>query len=76
MQTTTLTSKGQVTIPASIRRLLGLKPGDQVTFVVEDGHVTLARKENRIEAAFGLYKTESSVSIEDMEKAIRERAGQ
>ena len=29
---TTLTSKGQVTIPVEIRRKLGLKPGERVLF--------------------------------------------
>ncbi|MDQ2695753.1 MAG: type II toxin-antitoxin system PrlF family antitoxin [Pseudomonadota bacterium] len=72
----TLTSKGQVTIPANVRRMLGLKPGDQVAFVVEDSRVVLVREENRIEAAFGLIKAETSASIEDMEQAIRKRAGQ
>ncbi|MBS0265815.1 MAG: AbrB/MazE/SpoVT family DNA-binding domain-containing protein [Planctomycetes bacterium] len=28
----TLTSKGQITIPAAIREKLGLKPGDQIEF--------------------------------------------
>ena len=76
MQASTLTSKGQVTIPANVRRMLGLKPGDQVAFMVEDGRVMLVRGEDRIEAAFGLIKAETSASIEDMERAIRERAGQ
>ena len=33
-QPTTITQKGQVTIPVKIRRLLKLKRGDQVKFVV------------------------------------------
>jgi antitoxin PrlF len=74
MPTSTLTSKGQVTIPARVRRMLGLKPGDQVAFVVEDDQVRLVRGEDRIEAAFGLIKAETSASIEDMERVIRERA--
>ena len=32
----TVTSKGQVTIPAEIRRHLGIGEGDKITFVVED----------------------------------------
>ncbi len=32
MQITTLTTKGQVTIPKKIRDELGLKPGDKVIF--------------------------------------------
>ena len=27
-----ITSKGQITIPAEVRRMLGLKPGDKVAF--------------------------------------------
>ena len=41
----TLTSKGQVTIPKSVRDLLGLRPGAQVGFkVAEDGRVYLEPK--------------------------------
>ncbi len=39
---TTLTSKGQVTIPKSVRELLGLKPGSSVEFqLTEEGEVML-----------------------------------
>jgi antitoxin PrlF len=34
-QTSTLTSKGQITVPVETRRRLGLKPGDRVEFVVD-----------------------------------------
>lgn len=38
----TLTSKGQVTIPVAIRRVLGLRDHDRVMFVVQpDGDVVL-----------------------------------
>ena len=41
---TTLTSKGQVTIPKKVRDAVGLKPGDHVDFVVGDsGDVVLRR---------------------------------
>lgn len=32
-------SKGQVTIPKNIRAVLGISPGDRVTFVSENGSV-------------------------------------
>ena len=32
-------SKGQVTIPKSVRMSLGIAPGDRVTFITEDGSV-------------------------------------
>lgn len=42
--TTTVTSKGQVTIPKAMRNRLGIKPGDPVTFdLSEDGRVVLAK---------------------------------
>ena len=38
----TITSKGQVTIPAEVRRHLALKTGDRIAFVLEsDGTVRL-----------------------------------
>ncbi len=33
----TVTSKGQITIPLPVRERLGLKPGDRVQFLFEDG---------------------------------------
>ncbi len=58
---TTLTVKGQVTIPKQIRDELGLEPGHQLDFAVnEAGEVVLqkvprrpARKPDRFEAARG-----------------------
>ena len=41
MATATLTSKGQVTIPKSVRDELGVDAGDQVIFVVERDGVSL-----------------------------------
>jgi antitoxin PrlF len=32
----TITSKGQVTIPAEVRRHLGVTQGDKLSFVIED----------------------------------------
>jgi AbrB family looped-hinge helix DNA binding protein len=40
---TSVTSKGQVTIPVEIRRKLGIKPHDRVRFVMDDGAVRIER---------------------------------
>lgn len=41
----TVTSKGQITIPVEVRKHLGLKERDKVTFVLsDDGSVLLRRK--------------------------------
>lgn len=39
-----LTQKCQVTVPKQIRIALGLKPGDEVDFDIEDSKVVLHRK--------------------------------
>ena len=45
---TTVTSKGQVTIPKEVRELLGITPGSSVTFeVAEDGRVLLRKAVSR-----------------------------
>ena len=37
----TVSSKGQVTVPIEVRHRLGLKEGDRVEFVYEDGRTVL-----------------------------------
>ena len=74
MRDSTLTNKGQITIPAEVRRRLGLRPGDHVGFVIEGEEVRLVRKETNIEAAFGICKTDASVSLEEMEQIIKHHA--
>ena len=40
-----LTTKGQVTIPAPVRRQLRLRAGDDVRFVSEGGRIVLEKQE-------------------------------
>jgi len=49
----TVTTKGQVTIPIEIRRLLGVKPQDKVVFQIRDGKVELHPVIVTLEDAFG-----------------------
>jgi AbrB family looped-hinge helix DNA binding protein len=70
MQSSSVTSKGQVTIPAAIRRRLGIRPGDRVGFAEEDGRVVIERQENRVEAAFGVLKARRGATLDQMEEAI------
>ena len=57
---TTVTSKGQVTIPKPVRDRLGIKPGSAVDFRMEaDGRVVLlkvdgSRPKNRFDAVRGI----------------------
>ena len=44
---TRVTIKGQVTIPKGVRDRLGIRPGDEVEFVEEDGRVALQKSVRR-----------------------------
>ena len=43
MASMTITSKGQVTIPKAVRDQMGLRGGDKVKFVEEDGKFVLEK---------------------------------
>ncbi len=49
----TITTKGQVTVPAEIRRFLGVEPHDKIVFRVMDGRVELQPTKMSLEATFG-----------------------
>ena len=51
--TTTVTERGQVTLPASIRQLLGIKPREKVTFEVEGNDVRLVPARFTVESVRG-----------------------
>ncbi len=75
MSTATLTSKGQITIPAEVRRVLNVKAGDRVEFVqVEPGRFELIAATRSVRELKGMFgKPARTVSIEDMNRAIAER---
>ncbi|HLD68477.1 MAG TPA: AbrB/MazE/SpoVT family DNA-binding domain-containing protein [Pseudomonas sp.] len=72
MATATLTSKGQVTIPAQVRVSLGLNAGDRIEFVAQaDGTFLIMPAIQSVKALKGLIrKPATPVSIDDMNAAI------
>lgn len=67
--TTTITQRGQVTIPAEVRRVLGVKHRDKVAFTIEDGEVRLAPVSFTLESVYGSVKP--SKKPEDFEEISR-----
>lgn len=55
----TVTSKSQVTIPAEIRRLLDMEPGDKVVFRVTEDGIELEGVPMRLEDTFGAVEPQS-----------------
>jgi len=50
----TLTSKFQITVPKKLRDLLGLREGEKLAFVVDDGVVRVIPRRDPIEALSSL----------------------
>jgi AbrB family looped-hinge helix DNA binding protein len=75
MHQSAITVKGQVTIPVSLRRKFGLQRGDKVVFKEEDNKIYLQPVQNRVEAAFGIINPSKSATLEEMDEAVKKRAG-
>jgi antitoxin PrlF len=67
----TLTSKGQTTIPQEIRESLSIKPGDRMTFtLMPDGTVLLRVKNKSVMSLAGSLrkKGQKPVPVEDLSR--------
>src|SRR5579863_9353183 len=77
MRRTVVNTKGQVTIPAQLRKQLEIKPGTRVTWFEEKGRLILApMSARRIKEIEGILKSkpgERSVFEESFKDRARER---
>lgn len=72
MSESTVTIKGQTTLPKSVRQALDLAPGDRLRYIIlDDGQVRLMRTRAVSELA-GLLRKEGqpALSLDDMDEAI------
>lgn len=84
MEVAKITSKGQITIPIDIRRKLGVKEGDKVLFVEDQGRIVMMNSSmealRKAQAAFSgeaeRLGLESEQDVADMISELRrERRG-
>jgi AbrB family looped-hinge helix DNA binding protein len=74
--TATVTSKGQITIPSSIRRELGLKPGSRVLFCPQENGYQIIEEKDPLGDLKGIVAYRGpAVSIEDMDRAASNELG-
>jgi AbrB family looped-hinge helix DNA binding protein len=76
MSVSTVTSKGQITIPKKIREYLKIESGDKLEFFIEkDGKVTVLPITESVKKLKGMIrKPKRPVSIERMKKAVEREA--
>lgn len=72
--TSSVTSKGQVTIPAHIRRLLGLSMSDKVAFLVSEGKVQIAPVRSVVARTAGMLRSDIAALSPREERAAAEEA--
>jgi antitoxin PrlF len=71
MAAATLTSKGQITLPKSVRDRLGVEAGDRVEFIESEQGFLILPATRDIRALKGIVpKPSSPISIEDMNRAV------
>jgi AbrB family looped-hinge helix DNA binding protein len=78
MPTSTLTSKGQITLPRSVRERLRLVTGDLVDFVIDDdGEIRVRAGRYDARDLRGLLRKQGRkpVSLAEMDQAIARRGG-
>ena len=74
---TTITSKGQLTLPKKIRDILNLRPGNKVEFIMDrQGNVRMVPVKSTIKELRGMVpQPKKAISLEEMQMAIEERTG-
>jgi antitoxin PrlF len=76
MSESTISSKGQVTIPKAIRIRMRLKVGDRLRFLIEaDGSVRLAAATRDVSTLREILpRPKRRATVEEMQSVIRQRA--
>lgn len=75
MSAATITSKGQITIPKDIRKLLDLNSGDKIDFVVEDsGEVRIVPVIKDVKVLRGIVaRPKKPVTVDEMKTTVKRR---
>lgn len=71
MASATLTSKGQVTLPKSVRERLGVETGDRLEFIESEQGFLVVAATRDIRSLKGIIgRPKKPVTIDEMNKAI------
>lgn len=70
MTESSVTKKGQTTLPKSIREFLGLRAGDKIRYFINDGGVRIVPVRSVKRLCGALRYDGPAVTLEEMEQAI------
>ena len=74
METAYVTSKGQLVVPAKLRRRYGIKPGTKVCFVERENEILFQPvTKEYIRSMCGMLKSETSVTQDLLKERAKDR---
>ncbi len=74
METAYVTSKGQLVIPASLRKRFGIKAGTKVRFIERDGEIVIQPITSEfIRSVCGMLKSDKSMTRELLKERAKDR---
>lgn len=76
MSTSTITSKGQITLPKNVREHLGVREGDRLDFVIAaDGAVCLLPLSGSVRRLRGLFRRSGSpaATLAEIDESIEDQ---
>ncbi len=75
MEESTMTTKGQLVVPAKLRKRYGLTPGTKVYFIERDKEIVLQPvTKEYLRSVHGMLKSETPVTKELLEERTRDKA--
>ncbi|MEO5806107.1 AbrB/MazE/SpoVT family DNA-binding domain-containing protein [Devosia sp.] len=74
----TVTSRGQTTVPKEIRDTLNVRDGTELVWIMRDGHVTVEPRTRRLVDLAGMLGNPlgRTVSVEEMNEAVLDEAAE
>ena len=74
METAYVTSKGQLVVPARLRRKYGIKPGTKICFIERDSEILFQPVTREyIRSVCGMLKSETSATEELLKERAKEK---
>ncbi len=74
METSHVTSKGQLVVPAKLRRKYGIKPGTRICFIERDHEIIFQPVTNEyIRSVCGMLKSDTSMTKALLEERARDK---
>lgn len=73
MPTSTITSKGQTTVPKEVREVLDVGPGDRLTWEIRGGKVAITTERPSLFRWEGIFKDGPADAVEAVKEARKRR---